>query len=186
MTGHHLQYFLRELLIRTHSSAMPDRYSYIDIGEKDYENPLPYDKIAPANYTPWNGYLDYDETIKKSKARMAQNKQLSLIEANAKWNRQRRDEKEVNHNFDGYSAEIDFRKDETKRFDSIDKYNNHLKFESLPYETALMVQDTTLVEKRKRWHKNLGKDIYVEEAVHVLGDLKVSSNKADKVADIKK
>ncbi|QAA81652.1 tail-specific protease [Aequorivita sp. H23M31] len=165
--------------------VMPDRYSYIDIGEKDYENPLPYDKIAPAKYSPWNGYLDYEETIKKSKARMAKNKELQLIDDNAKWIKVRRDEKQVNLNYNEYSAEIDQRKEETKRFDSIDKYNNHLKFVSLPNEIELMVKDTTLMEKRKRWHKNLGKDIYVEEAVHVLEDLKMSHIKADKVADIK-
>jgi len=26
--------------------AVPDRYSYIDIGERDYENPMPWDKIC--------------------------------------------------------------------------------------------------------------------------------------------
>ncbi len=165
--------------------VMPDRYSYIDIGEKDYENPLPYDKIAPAKYSVWKGYIDYNETIKRSKARMAQNKQMELIDGNAKWIKARRDEKEVNLNFTAYTAEIERRKEETKRFDSIDKYNNHLKFESLPYEIALMKEDSTLVDKRNRWHKNLGKDIYVEEAVHVLGDLKMSNIKADKVADTK-
>lgn len=162
--------------------VMPDRYSYIDIGEKDYDNPLPYDKIAPANYSVWKGYIDYDETIQKSKARMAQNAQLNLIDANAKWIKLRRDEKEVNLNFDDYNAEIERRKEETKRFDSIDKYNNRLKFESLPYEIALMAEDSTLVEKRKRWHKSLGKDIYVEEAIHVLEDLKLTNVK---VADVK-
>ena len=165
--------------------VMPDRYSYIDIGEKDYENPLPYDKIEPASYSLWNGYIDYNETIKKSKERMAQNYQLQLIDDNAKWIKTRRDEKTVNLNYNSYSSEIEDRKLETKRFDSINKYNNHLKFESLPYEKALMAEDTTLVEKRKRWHKSLGKDIYVEEAVHVLEDLKLGNLKADKVADIK-
>lgn len=165
--------------------VMPDRYSYIDIGEKDYDNPLPYDKIEPAKYSEWKGFLDYDETIKKSKARMAKNQQLQLIDDNAKWIKQRRDEKVVTLNFDAYSSEIEQRKKETKRFDSIDKYNNHLQFTSLPYEKALMEKDSTLAEKRSRWHKNLVKDIYVEEAIHVLEDIKMSSPPY-KVADIKK
>lgn len=165
--------------------VMPDRYSYIDIGEKDYDNPLPYDKIVPAKYEVWEGFLDYDEIIKKSKARMAQNRQLELIEDNAKWIKSRRDEKQIDLNFEAYKAEIELRKKETKRFDSIDKYNNHLKFISLPYEIALMAEDSTLAEKRERWHKNLNKDIYVEEAIHVLEDLKMSNAKAGKVADIK-
>jgi carboxyl-terminal processing protease len=165
--------------------VMPDRYSYIDIGERDYSNPLPYDKIDAAKYDIWDGYIDYDETIKKSNARMAQNEQLKLIDDNAKWIKERRDEKDVNLNYKDYSAEIELRKQETKRFDAIDTYDNHLSFESLPYETALMKQDTTLSEKRKRWHKNLSKDMYVEEAVHVLEDLKLNNIKAGKVADIK-
>lgn len=165
--------------------VMPDRYSYIDIGERDYPNPLPYDKIDAAKYDVWDGYIDYDETIQKSKTRMSQNEQLGLIDDNAKWIKDRRDEKEVNLNFKDYSAEIAQRKEETKRFDAIDEYDNHLTFESLPYETALMKQDTTLSEKRKRWHKNLSKDMYVEEAVNVLEDLKLNNIKARKVADIK-
>lgn len=164
---------------------MPDRYSYIDVGEKDYDNPLPYDKIDAAKYDVWDGYIDYDETIQKSKARMAKNEQLKLIDENAHWIKERRDEKTVNLNFDDYSAEIERRKQETKRFDAIDEYDNHLTFESLPYETALMKKDTTLSEKRKRWHKNLSKDMYVEEAVHVLEDLKLNNIKTGKVADIK-
>ena len=48
-----------------------------------------------------------------------------------------------------------------------------------------MKKDTTLSEKRKRWHKNLSKDMYIEEAVHVLEDLKLNNIKAGKVADIK-
>lgn len=165
--------------------VMPDRYSYIDVGERDYDNPLPYDKIDAAKYDVWDGYIDYDETIEKSKARMAQNEQLKLIDDNARWIKERRDEKVVNLNFDKYSAEIEQRKKETERFDAIDEYDNHLTFESLPYETALMKQDTTLSEKRKRWHKNLSRDMYVEEAVHVLEDLKLNNIKAKKVADIK-
>ncbi len=165
--------------------VMPDRYTYIDIGEKDYDNPLPYDKISPAKYDVWKGFMDYDETIKKSKERMAENEQLQLIDDNAKWIKARRDEKLINLNFDSYTAEIDKRMEETKRFKAINKYDNNLSFTSLPYEVALMEQDTTLLDKRKRWHKNLKKDIYVEEAVHVLQDLKTSNIKAGKMADRK-
>ncbi len=165
--------------------VMPDRYSYIDVGERDYDNPLPYDKIDAAKYDIWDGYIDYDETIQKSKARMAQNADLKLIDENAKWIKNKRDEKSVNLNFDAYSADIAERKLESERFDSIDEYDNHLTFESLPYETALMKKDTTLSEKRTRWHKNLSKDIYVEEAVNVLEDLKLNNIKAKKLADIK-
>ena len=44
--------------------VVPNRYSYIDIGERDQENPLPWDKIDSADYNLWNSYFDYDATIK--------------------------------------------------------------------------------------------------------------------------
>ena len=92
---------------------------------------------------------------------------------------------EVNLNFEAYSDEIAKRKEETKKFDVVDKYDNKLNYSSLSNEIELMKQDTTLREKRKRWHKSLSNDIYVEEAVNVLQDLKLSNIKARKVANIK-
>ncbi|PVW14352.1 carboxy terminal-processing peptidase [Marixanthomonas spongiae] len=165
--------------------VMPDQYSYFDVGERDYDNPLPFDKIDSADYKTWDGYIDYEETINKSKARMAKNQQLQLIDENAKWIKARRDENVVPLNFDKYVADIEKRKEETKKFDAIDEYDNKLNFASLPYEIQMMKQDTTLHAKRKRWHKNLAKDIYVQEAVNVLGDLKINNIKAGKMADIK-
>ena len=43
--------------------VMPDRYSYIEIGERDYDNPLPHDNITAAEYEVWPGYIDYEGTI---------------------------------------------------------------------------------------------------------------------------
>lgn len=165
--------------------VMPDRYSYIEVGERDYDNPLPYDKIEPADYEVWNGYIDFEETIKKSKERMAKSEQLALIEENAQWIKKRRDELEVDLNYKRYAAEIERRKEETKKFDAIGEYDNKLSYRSLPSEIEMMKLDTTLREKRKRWHKSLSKDIYVEEAVNVLEDLKLNNIKAGKLAKIK-
>ncbi len=165
--------------------VMPDRYTYFDVGERDYDNPLPYDKIDAADFEIWDGYLDYEETISKSVARMAKSEQLSLIEENAKWIKKRRDETEVSLNYNEYKSDIELRLKETKKFDAIDEYDNMLNYQSLPYEVKLMKQDTTLIEKRKRWHDNLSKDIYVEEAVNVLEDLKISNIRRGKVAEIK-
>lgn len=165
--------------------VMPDRYSYIDIGEKDYDNPLPYDKISPADYDVWDGYIDYEGTIQRSKDRMAKSAQLQLIDENARWIKKSRDEDEVALSFNAYKAEIERRKTDTRKFDAIGEYDNKLNYQSLPNELALMSQDTTLREKRKRWHENLAGDIYVEEAVNVLEDLKLNNIRNGKVAKIK-
>jgi len=164
---------------------MPDRFSYVGFGESNYDNPLPYDKITAADYDVWDGYIDYEKTIKNSKERMAKSQQLKLIEENARWIKERQDDNDVTLNFEKYLAEIEVRKDETKKFDAINTYQSNLKYTSLPYELELMKQDSTLSQKRNRWHKNLLKDIYVEEAVSVLEDLKVNNIRSQKIANIK-
>jgi len=165
--------------------VMPDRYSYIDVGERDYDNPLPYDKIDAAEYDVWEGYIDFESTIQKSIARMEKSEQLRLIDESAKLIKKRRDDNIISLEFDDYRAEIEKRKEESKQFDAIDEYDNKLSYKSLPSEIEEMRLDSTLAEKRKRWHKNLAKDIYVEEAVNVLEDLKLNNIRNSKVANIK-
>ena len=63
-------------------------------------------------------------------------------------------------------------KKKSKEFEALDQYDTRLKFSSLPYEKSLFNQDSILREKRDRWHKELAKDVYLEEAIAVLKDLK--------------
>ncbi len=165
--------------------VIPDRYSYIEAGERDFDNPLPYDKISPANYTPWTGYANYETAIENSKKRIAENNFVKVLDQEAKWVKEKRDENYVALNIDDYKAEVEKRREELKQFESVDEYDNKLNYQSLPYEINLMKQDTTLKEKRKRWHKNLSKDLYVNEAVNVLEDLKINSFSQHKIAEIK-
>lgn len=162
--------------------VVPDRYSYINIGEKDTNNPLPWDKIDPASYEEWSNYFDYETTIAKSKARMADNEQLALIDANAKWVKSIRDRETYSLNYDKYRKEMELNDEEIKRFEKLSEYQTDLTFASLPYEVQLMEQDSVLKEKRVRWHQNLSKDVYIEEALNVLNDLKMSYSIKNKVA----
>jgi carboxyl-terminal processing protease len=164
--------------------VVPDRYSYIDIGERDQENPLPWDKIAPAEYTKWNSYFDYDSTIAKSKERMKNSEQLKLIDENAKWIKTIRDQNMYSLDYEDYKKKLETNENEAKRFEKIAEYKTNLTFKSLPYENALMAQDSVLKIKRDRWHQSLAKDVYMEEALNVLNDLKMTYG-IKKVATVK-
>jgi carboxyl-terminal processing protease len=165
--------------------VVPDRFSYIDIGEKDQENPLPWDKIDAVDYELWGNYFDYDSTIEKSKARMAANEQLKLIDANAQWVKKIRDREVYSLNYNDYKKEMELNEEEAKRFEKLSQYKTNLTFNSLPYELNLMEKDSILKEKRRRWHVSLAKDVYVEEALNVLNDLKMTYTIKNKVVDVK-
>ena len=162
--------------------VVPDRYSYIDLGERDQRNPLQWDKISPANYKAWEGYIDYEATIQQSTARMKVHPQIAMIEENAMWLKEQQDETMVPLNYDGYLERERENKEKSQYFKSKMEYDSKLNFSSLTYERELFTQDSVLREKRNRWHKNLAKDVYVEEAVNVLEDLKINNFKKGKLA----
>ncbi|MFT6995687.1 MAG: carboxyl-terminal processing protease [Maribacter sp.] len=162
--------------------VVPDKYSYIDLGEKDQSNPLKWDKISPAEYTLWDGYIDYDKTIANSNKRMEGNPQIKLIEENAKWLKAEQDETDISLNYKTYKEEQEKDREHSDFYKKLSDYDSKLTFESLKYEQELFTKDSVLREKRDRWHKNLAKDVYVEEAVNVLEDLKMNNIRNTKLA----
>lgn len=165
--------------------VVPDRYSYIDIGERDQSNPLKWDKITPSDYSAWGGHIDYEQIIANSTKRMADNAQIKLIDENARWIQSQQEEAVISLNYQAYKVEVEKDKEKSDYFKKMTDYDSHLTFESLKYEKELFTQDSVLREKRDRWHKNLAKDVYVEEAVNVLQDLKMNTIKNSKVASVK-
>ncbi|MFO8146178.1 MAG: carboxy terminal-processing peptidase [Bacteroidota bacterium] len=165
--------------------VIPDRYSFIDIGEKDYDNPLPWDQISPAKYKSWDGYLDFDATIENSKERMKDNQQLNLIAENAKWIKEQRNNEVYSLNFSDYQSQRENLENEAKKYDAISDYTSNLTYKSLPYEKEMYKTDTILKEKRDRWHTSLTSDVYVEEAINVLDDIQLNNIKKRKFATIK-
>ena len=166
--------------------VMPDRYAYLKMGERDMENAMPWDKIDAAPYTTWDKQSNFDAAIANSKKRIAAKEELKLIEENAKWIDERNKENIYSLNIDEFTAEKKRIDEISKKYKSISKYQNNLKFESLPYEVEAMKVDVSLKEKRVRWHESLAKDIYVEEALNVLEDLQSKETVNKGVTNAKK
>ena len=157
--------------------AMPDRYAYLKMGERDIENAMPWDKIEAATYSTWDKLDNYDVAIANSKMRIAANDKFKLVEENAKWIDQRDKENVYSLKMDKFKQEQAKIEENAKKFKAISNYKNSLLLSSLPYEQEAMKKDLSLKEKRERWHESLAKDIYVEEAVNILNDLQPAGTK---------
>ena len=158
--------------------AIPDRYAYVKMGERDIDNAMPFDKIDKADYKLWTKQYNFDNAITASKARVANNEAFKLIDENAKWINDRSEETVYTLDLNKFQKEQKDLELKAKKYKPLADYSNHLKFISLPYEDAAMAKDTILKEKRDRWHESLAKDIYVQEAINVLEDLQNSDAKA--------
>lgn len=149
--------------------VLPDRFAYFDTGERDEPEALPWDKIPQVAYNTTGA--NYDVVLANSKMRVEKNAQFNLIDAYAKWNFDRKDEKEVSLNYVLYKKELAELEAKNKTYDALKKYKNNLTFSSLPYEIEEFKTDVVLKEKRVRWHEELSKDPYVDESLNVLGDI---------------
>jgi len=157
-----------------HSDIMlPSRYTYLEIGERDEKNALKFDKVPPANYTLWNNYDNFDQVINNSKKRIATNETFKLIDENAKWLKKSQEDTLIYLNLNAYKADIESHEAFASKFKPIRDYISNLTFNSPLYEQTLLKADESLAEKREAWHKNLEKDIYIEESINVLNDLKI-------------
>jgi len=152
--------------------VIPDRYTYLDMGERDLENALPFTKIDPAKYQPWKSNIDIVKIQNESKDRLSKKEQIKLIDENAKWVKEQSNENTYSLNLETFRKEQELLENESKKYNVINKYKNNLVFQPLPHEKLLMDSDEVFKEKRTRWFESLTKDIYVEEALFVLDALR--------------
>ena len=152
--------------------VFPNRYSYIDIGEKDLENPLCWDKIDPARYDNSVKVFNYAQAISNSKERIGQNEYFTIIDQHAKLIKSKQDDKTISLNYNSYKEDQAEFKLQTDKLKVIEDFNSPYLFEwndsNLDVNTSY---NDDMKEKRDRWIKSLQKDIYVNEAMNLLKDL---------------
>ena len=152
--------------------AMPDRYSYIKIGERDIANAMAWDKIDAAPFETFKNVNNFEIIKTNSRKRLLENAQFKLIDESAKWVNDRNDDNNVNLNLDKFRMKQNEIEAVTKKYKEINNYKNKLVFTNLNHEKLLIAKDSTLGQKRKDWHSMMEKDVYVEEAVNILGEMK--------------
>ena len=117
--------------------AMPDRFSYMEFGERDLDGALPWDKVQQAKYSKTNSYENFNEVVTNSKNRINNDKKFISINEYAKWLKQNQDDNTYSLNYDNYKKETEERQNEGKKFKDIFKFKSNLKFTAPKYELSL-------------------------------------------------
>jgi len=151
--------------------VVPDKYKYIDVGERDMPNAMPWDKIEAAKFIPWTNNANFEKAIENSKKRIAKNAYLKLIDENAQYVKQQQKENVFPLNYEAYKKVIEKNEEQSKKFKAISDYKSDLKFSSVASDEAKIKTNEDLKLRRDRWHESLQKDVYIDEAVKVLEDL---------------
>ena len=159
--------------------VIPDSYMYVFDGERDEKNPIKWDKIGPATYTKWQSYDDkFKYVTDQMNRKLNQNNIINDIYERANWIKSQQNINNIPLNVVEYKKYQKDQKLKASQFDKISKYENQLSFELLKTEKTFIQENKELLEERIKWHKNLSKDIFIDQAVNTL-DLLDSSIKTN-------
>ncbi len=150
---------------------LPDPYEFIDLGEKELDNPMQWDEIGKANYTEFNT-INYPLITKNSQKRVKSNSQFTLIEQQAKEIKAKKEDTKYSLNFEKFRAEQKQLRDQNKKYDDLRKEIKGFSASVLEEDKVRIANDTTRLGRENRWAKNVAKDIYIFEASNVINDLK--------------
>ncbi len=151
---------------------LPDAYTYMNVGEKEAHNALPFDEIPKAGYSMWSHNYNKKAVVEASRARIAANPVFKQIDNNAHRLKQRSDASLYPLNLDAYRQYQKKIKDEADKFGKIDDEKTGVKSTFLAIDKEAVGNDTIKNKKFTKWFESLEKDLYISEAINVIGDMK--------------
>ncbi len=153
--------------------VLPDNYSYIDLGEGERDFAMAWDQIDAVKYSSKDDVDGQLKEIKKnSKKRVANHNSFAIIDEHAKDLKARKDDSKVTLSWEKYLVEQAEIKAKNKELKESKKNRELLEVSNMETDMSSINSDSTFIKLNDKWIKSLEKDIYLEEAVKVLMDIK--------------
>jgi len=151
--------------------VFPDYYNYMDFGERDMENAMPWDEISALDYDKWTSAYDFDYIEDISKERIKNDSVLILIDENGKRLKEIRENTEYSLNYEQFKAQLNDREESGKRYEHIGKDTLELAIHILNADLLGIEADTSKKTRMDAWIVGLKKDIYLFETVNILKNI---------------
>lgn len=153
--------------------VLPDPYYLLDQGEKEQDYPMAWDEIAPAKYAPLKPDYSVDKLKSNSEARVKKSAGFTILSDAAKRLKKQKDNTIVSLNLDKYVAEQKKYKEEAKKMEDLDKEITGVDVMELSADIkAADPADTLSARKSKDFIKAIKKDIYLNETVSIMNEMK--------------
>ena len=150
---------------------MKDIFTYEEIGERYDNYALPWDQVSTSGFAPLNT-LNMSNLVNNSAKRLAQNKNYQLLLESAQWKEKLDKEEKVTLNLKEFESLMKARKEQIEKFKSLIKFNNGLNFTLHADEAKRGKTDEVFAKKSENWLKNLKRDIYLQETVNIISEMK--------------
>ncbi len=151
--------------------VFPDAYSKLDMGEKDLDNPMPWDEIPKAEYQKYVAKYNLKDLKNRSEERINADTSFNIIKDYADKMKFYNDKNYESLNLTTYMKNADLRNKYSKRFKKADNRFSNLRFYVTEADSATVYSDSVKTERTVAWFKNLKKDIYLNETFRIVSDM---------------
>ena len=152
---------------------LPDSYMYMGVGEREYDNAMPWDKIESLSYKQniWN-ISSKKEIINRSKLRIQSDSLLLKVEENARILKEYSDKTIVPLKLKTFADDSKKRKELEEYFKLyLDKEIPTIRVKNLDIDIASIQIDSSRIARNEEWLKGIKKDYEIKEAIEVIKDL---------------
>ena len=157
--------------------VIPDKYEYLEFREKNNTNALPWDEISKASYKKWEDGYDLQTIKNLSNARISSNPIFQQIKQKTQWLSTQND-RELPLELARFKKEQESRTAIAKQLDTLTKLKDSLSMAFLPQDLERMNTDKDKAERYNQWLRSLKTDIYLDQAIKIVGDIRNQKNLA--------
>jgi len=158
--------------------VVPDYYEYLKLRERDNWNALPWDEVTKAQYKTWQSGYDLQEIKKLSSERIGNDSVFRLIKQKTEL-LAKEDDKEYPLQIDKFKQEQKVTRKAVKDIEQLIKDTKEMNVSYLPQDKDRYYSaDKDKTQRYQQWLTNVGKDVYVDQAVRVINDIVSQQNLA--------
>ncbi len=152
--------------------VLPDNYAYIETGERDQDFAMQWTEIDNIDYGQSVTKMKNLSTLKNnSKARVAANEAFQMVNKNAKRLETQKEMTKYPLNLEAYQKLNAERDEESKKYKDIFKDIDGLDVSNLAVDMPDIEIDESKKARNDEWIKDLKKDAYIEECLHIMSDM---------------
>ncbi len=152
--------------------VLPDNFFFLETGEKEEENAIPWTQIDPVDYE--QGVFDLDDLKKVqhlSEKRVKKSETFQEVLENAQRLKKLRNTTLVPLEWDSYSQQQELEKKEADQYSNLFKEGINESIYNLKADNEKINLDESRKARNEDWIKQVSKDVYIHETMKVLHDL---------------
>ncbi|MGD9201568.1 MAG: carboxy terminal-processing peptidase [Chitinispirillia bacterium] len=151
--------------------SLPDVFMYLDMGEKEHDYVMEWDKIQPLIYDTYANNYDIEKIRKLSQDRVSQNEIFKLVKTRGIEVKEANNKKYFTLVYKEKMQELKKAEKENKLIEDKKEQLKGLHAKNLKADLKNLGTDSVKIEINRKWIEEIEKDVYLHEVFKIISDM---------------